>query len=140
MAWLGLRSGVLGVRCGVLGLGSWVFGPKLSSSPTPKTYHPRPLYQLQLLRLHRANPHALHLAVGGFQNFKAQTVVLHHLAFAGNSPSKFADQAGDSGRFLSFRLAAEKFVKAVHVHSARDDEGALTFAHNLRLVVIVADL
>src|SRR6202140_701263 len=99
-----------------------------------------PLYQLQLLRLHRADSHALHLAIGGFEDFKAKAVVLHHLAFAGNSPGEFADQASDGGRLFSFRLAAEEFVEAVHVHSARDDERALAFTHNLRLVVIVADL
>src|ERR1019366_7004843 len=60
-------------------------------------------------------------------------------ALARDASGQLADQAGDGGRLFSFRLAAEEFVETIHIHSSGNNERSLAFAHNLRLLVVVAN-
>src|SRR5579863_4392802 len=98
-----------------------------------------PSYQLHLLRLRRGYADALNFAVRGFQNFKTQAIVFNYFALARNSPGELADQAGNRGGLLALRLAAEEFVQAIQIHSARDDEGMIALANDFRLIPLIAD-
>src|ERR1700677_1613272 len=84
--------------------------------------------------------HALDPAVGRVQDFKLQALIFDDFAFFRNAPCNLAHQTSYGGGFVAFGAHAEEFIQSVNIHVARDDVGVVVFLHDLRLLVLVADL
>ena len=57
-----------------------------------------------------------------------------------DSSRQFADQPRHGGRFFTFGADAEQLIEPVHIHAAGYHVGVIALAHDLRLLVFIADL
>src|ERR1017187_5447788 len=77
----------------------------------------------------QTNTHSIHTAVGGFQHFEAQPVLLEDFTRLGDVSGEFAYQSGNGGRLFYLRPHAEQFFQQVHIGVAVEDVRGLALFH-----------
>src|ERR1017187_8554874 len=88
----------------------------------------------------QTNTHSIHTAVGGFQHFEAQPVLLEDFSRLGYVSREFAHQSRNCGRLFFIGPHAEQFLQQVHVGVSVQNIRGLALFHEVSLLVLVADL
>src|SRR5271165_3201736 len=86
-----------------------------------------------------ADAHAIHTALGRFEHFEAQSVLVENFAGLGNVSGEFAHQPGDGGRLLFIGPNAQQLLQQIDVGVAVENVGGITLFGDLRFFMFVAN-
>src|SRR5271169_1057128 len=89
----------------------------------------------------QADPNALDAALSGVQDLEAETIVLENFAGSGDASRQLAHQSTDgSCVLLVCPDPSQQFLQQIQVGVAVEDVGSVTFLHDVRFLMLIANL